>query len=330
MRLGLSYDLKDAAAVPGHDDEFEEYDSPETREIITSALQYAGHRVVPLGGGAEFLDNIRRQPVDLVFNIAEGRGNYRSREAQVPAVLEMLGIPYSGSDPACLAVCLDKTLAKTVVAAAGVATPRWYQVTPDADPADLSDLSLPVFVKPAYEGSSKGVLETSLVPDGVQVAGVIAEMQRRYRQPVLVEEFIDGDEITVGIIGNRNPEILAPMRVLPRRTDEPFVYSLEVKRDYINRVDYECPARLPEGIIEAIRDSALSAYRALGCRDFARLDYRIGVDGTPYFIEANPLPGLGNYSDLVILSGKLGWSHRSLILAVLAAALGRYQTCVAV
>jgi D-alanine-D-alanine ligase len=124
MRIGLSFDLK--TAVTGRhnvEDAFEEYDSPETVAIITAALESAGHQVVRLGGGAQFLDNIRSEKVDIVFNIAEGRGTYRSREAQVPSVLEMLDIPYTGSDPQCLAIGLDKPVTKKLVAAEGVCTP---------------------------------------------------------------------------------------------------------------------------------------------------------------------------------------------------------------
>ena len=130
MRIGLSYDLKAAMPVEQDDpdDALEEYDHPETVDIIAAALESKGHSVVRLGGGSEFLDNIRREKVDIVFNIAEGRGNYRSREAQVPAILEMLDIPYTGSDPQCLAICLDKPVTKKLVAAAGIITPEWLVI----------------------------------------------------------------------------------------------------------------------------------------------------------------------------------------------------------
>jgi len=122
MRIGLAYDIK-AAATGYHavEDAQEEYDSPETVAIISAALEQGGHQVVRLGGGEQFLENIRAEKVDMVFNIAEGRGIFRSREAQVPSVLEMLGIPYTGSDPQCLAICLDKPLTKKLVALNGSA-----------------------------------------------------------------------------------------------------------------------------------------------------------------------------------------------------------------
>jgi len=151
-----------------------------------------------------------------------------------------------------------------------------------------------------------------------------------YRQPVMLEQFIDGDEVTVGIIGNTPARVLGIMRVVPKKPEGPFVYSLEVKRDYVNLVDYECPARLRQDVLDRVEEASLKVFRTLGCRDFARIDFRVGRDGTPYFIEINPLPGLGTYSDLVIMAARLGWTHESLIRAVFDAALKRYPQCVGV
>ena len=332
MRIGLSYDLKDdiKPGDTGVEDALEEYDSRETVELIASYLAAGGHSVVMLGGGREFLDNILKQKVDFVFNIAEGRGNHRSREAQVPSMLEMLGIPYTGSDPLCLATCLDKPLAKKLVTLEGVATPKWRLA---ADKDELSqmnwqDFTFPVIIKPAYEGSSKGIRLASVAEDAAQARDEANRILERYRQPVMVEEFINGDEVTVGIIGNAPPEVLGMMRILPRNKNGHFVYSLEVKRDYKNRVEYECPARLEGKVLEKIKLSSLKVFKTLGCRDFARIDFRIGSDGIPYFIEINPLPGLGTHSDLVIMTIKLGWTQGELIKAVLSAALKRYPQCV--
>ncbi len=333
MRIGLSFDLKTAVAEHRTvEDAFEEYDSPETVAKITSSLESAGHKVVPLGGGAQFLDNIRSEKVDIVFNIAEGRGTYRSREAQVPSVLEMLDIPYIGSDPLTLSVCLDKPVTKKLVALEGVITPRWLIISSlqELNTTRWDDFTFPVIIKPAFEGSSKGIRLTSLAQDVRQAEEEISRVLADYRQPVMIEEFIDGDEITVGVIGNTPAQVLGVMRVLPKKKTGHFVYSLEVKRDYVNLVDYECPARLSPDILKKLEDSSLKTFRTLGCRDFSRVDYRISRDGTPYFIEINPLPGLGNYSDLVIMAAMLGWTHEGLIQAVFNAALTRYPQCVGV
>jgi len=334
MRIGLSYDLKETMPVEqaDGDDAFEEYDSPETVELIAAALEAEGHAVVMLGGGREFLGNILHEKVDFVFNIAEGRGLYRSREAQVPSVLEMLDIPYSGSDPQCLAICLDKPLTKKLVASAGVHTPKWRVINSrqELHQIDGCDFPFPAIVKPAYEGSSKGVRLSSVVENPKQATETIERLLENYQQPVMLEEFIAGDEVTVGIIGNSPPKVLGMMRILPKRKDAYFVYSLEVKRDYLRLVEYECPARLERKVLQNLEFSALNAFKALRCRDFARLDFRVSPDGVPCFLEINPLPGLGTHSDLVIMAKEIGWTHKELIAGVLNAALERYPRCVRV
>ncbi|HTY82399.1 MAG TPA: ATP-grasp domain-containing protein [Dehalococcoidales bacterium] len=333
MRVGLSFDLKTAVAERHTvEDAFEEYDSPETVNIISAALQSAGHEIVKLGGGAQFLDNIRREAVDIVFNIAEGRGTHRSREAQVPSVLEMLDIPYTGSDPLTLAVSLDKPVTKKLLATEGVITPAWLIINNETElkNARWRELRFPVIIKPAYEGSSKGIRLTSLAQEIRHAQEEVGRILADYHQPVMVEEFIDGEEITIGVVGNAPPSVVGIMRVVPRKKPEHFVYSLEVKRDYLNLVDYECPANLPQGVLQKLEESSLKAFKALGCRDFSRIDYRVSADGTPYFIEINPLPGLGTYSDLVIMATMLGWTHEGLIRAVFEAACARYPQCVGV
>ena len=334
MRIGLSYDLKETIAIQqaSCDDAFEEYDSWETVELIAAALETEGHTVTMLGGGREFLNKIPHEKVDFVFNIAEGRGTYRSREAQVPSILELLNIPYSGSDPQCLAICLDKPLTKKLVASEEVSTPKWRIINDiqELRQIDTRDFSFPAIVKPAYEGSSKGIRLTSVVEDAKQAIEVIESLLEKYQQPAMVEEVILGDEVTVGIIGNSPPKVLGTMRIIPKQNKGYFIYNLDVKRNYLDLVEYECPAGLEEKVLQSIQISSLRAFQALGCRDFARLDFRISTAGVPYFLEINPLPGLGAHSDLVIMAKKMGWSHRQLINSVLNAAREKYPQCVRV
>jgi D-alanine-D-alanine ligase len=315
-------------ALP-RDDEDEEFDAPETIEALATALTDLGHDVELLGYGEPLLRRLLSGPrPDLVWNIAEGHGGCRSREARAPAVLEMLDIPYTGSDPLTLATALDKDCAKRLVALAGVATAPWLLVGPDIDwesvESELAAMRFPVFVKPAFEGSSKGILTTSIIPDRVQLRAALEALAEVYRQPVLVEEFIDGDELTVGILGNRSPEVLGVMRVLPSKDAKgPFVYGLEAKRDWQHQVRYECPAQLTAKDTAAVREAALVCWRALGCRDVARVDFRLR-QGVPYFLEANPLPGMSPISgDLVILSGHSGIEYRELVARILQATLNR-------
>jgi D-alanine-D-alanine ligase len=299
-------------------------------------LRSLGHDVELLGDGEPLLRRLLNSGApgrpDLVFNMAEGTGIGRSREARVPALLEMLGIPHTGSDPLTLAIALDKPVAKTIVAAAGVIVPRGEIVGTASTPAPagrqafdrLDSLKLPLIAKPAFEGSSKGVLNKCLIEDRTAVTRVVTELLAAYQQPILVEEFIDGDELTVGVLGNSPPQVLGVMRVVPRSDVKHFVYSLEMKREFSERVRYECPAALAPSETAAVEQAALAAYNALGCRDVARIDFRLR-SGVPYFIEANPLPGLApGWSDLVILAGALGIEHRELLRRILAAAIERY------
>jgi D-alanine-D-alanine ligase len=316
--------------LPG-DDADEEFDSPQTIQALADALSALGHDVELLGYGEPMLERLLRGPrPDLVWNTAEGNGCGRSREARVPAVMEMLDIPYTGSDPLTLAATLDKDCAKRLVALSGVATPAWLLVEPeaawDATELQVAALRFPVFVKPAFEGSSKGVLTNSIIHDPTELRLALAELAEVYRQPVLVEEFIDGDELTVGMVGNRPPEVIGVMRVLPGQpSEEPFVYSLEVKRDWQHLARYECPAQLSSKDTASVREAALACWQALGCRDVARIDFRLR-QGVPYFLEANPLPGLSPESgDLVILSGRAGVEYRDLVGRILEATMQRCQ-----
>lgn len=331
MKIGLSYDLKEAVTQGKNqpEDALEEYDSLETVNAIKAAIEAAGHIAILLGGGREFLTNVLAQKVDFVFNISEGLGSYRGREAQVPSVLEMLDIPYSGADPQCLAVCLDKHLTKKIVSLEGISTPAWRVITSaNIDATEWDTLPYPAFVKPVWEGSSKGIRLNSLVKTPQELKKLVTGLLSQYHQPVLVEEFIAGEEVTVGMIGNSPPGILGIMRVVPRQKNSNFVYSLEVKRDYEKLVDYECPARLAAETLIKIRQYSQKAFEVLECRDFSRVDFRVSRDGTPYFLEINPLAGLNpRSSDLIIMANLAGISHSEVIGSILETALRRNSLC---
>lgn len=340
MKIGLTYDLKGTVETQpgGPEDESEDYDPPDTIDALAAEIEGLGHRVVRLGGGHTFLESVRQSAVDLVFNIAEGRGTYRGREAQVPSVLEMLGIPYTGSDPLTLCLCQDKPLAKQAALSAGVATPR-YQVIhtmEDLDGRREDGLLFPVVVKPAFEGSSKGIRLTSRVDRWADLRQPVNTILQVYRQPALLEEFIAGTEVTVGVIGNTTPQVLGVMEVVPQPPysfhprgnggREDFMYTLEVKRDWRRLVSYRCPPQLTAQCVKEIEAMALTLYRVLGCRDVARLDFRADRWNRPYFLEANPLPGLSPvHSDLPIMAGLVGWSYTRLIERILKSGMARYS-----
>ena len=325
MRVGIACDLKsDFEAPEGPDDLLEEYDSEATVEAIASALRDNGHEPSVLGGGRRFLERVLADPPDLVFNIAEGRGT-RSREAHVPAACEMLGIPFTHADPLTCALTLDKSLAKQVVASAGVPTPR-FVVADRESGIDAHGLRFPLIVKPAFEGSSVGVRLSSRVADEAALRREVARVLEGYAQPVLVEEYCSGAELTVGILGTgASARAIGALQIVPRHgSASEFVYSREVKRDWENQVAYEHPPKLPEPLVRRVEDVALTAHRALGCRDVSRVDIRLDAGGEPQFIEVNPLPGLNpRTGDLCILATKAGLAYPSLIGAIVDGARRR-------
>lgn len=328
MKFGITCTLKDhlldSSQLP--DDWQEELDSPVTIDAIARVLVSMGHTVVKLGDGPELLDRLRREKPDIVFNLAEGRGVSRSREAWVPALLESLGIPYTASDPLTCAVTLEKEYAKRLVASAGVNVPAGLVIQPGEalpDPASIK-LQYPLLVKPAWEGSSKGIRHRCLVHKPSELLSIVKEVRGDYGQPVLIEEFIQGEELTVGLVGNGNDlNCIGILRVVPVQPTEHFVYSLEVKRDWEKQVRYEAPPKLNEKLLHATTHASKQSFHALGCRDLARVDFRVR-DGVPYFLEINPLPGLNpDYSDMVILARLMGISYEQLISSIVQASLKR-------
>jgi D-alanine-D-alanine ligase len=327
MDIGIAFDLRSDFAVDEGAplDRLEEYDSRETVDAIAHALETLGHRVRLLGGGRRFVEAVLREPPELVFNIAEGWGT-RSREAHVPAVCEMLGIAFTHSDPLTLALTLDKPLTKRVVASHAIPTPAFAVVQSEEDLARV-ELSFPVIVKPAWEGSSMGIRRSSRVADATALRDETLRLLADYRQPVLVERFLPGAEMTVGITGNADAaEIVGVMEIEPRRVPrERFVYGLEAKREYAAEVAYHVPPRSVSAIVVArAGEVALAAFRALGCRDVARVDLRCDEHDDPHFLEVNPLPGLSPAtSDLVIQARSCGRSFEDLIGRIVEAALKR-------
>ncbi|GAB4373679.1 MAG: ATP-grasp domain-containing protein [Deltaproteobacteria bacterium] len=324
MRIGLAYNVKPAEVEAGlPEDAFEEYDSEETVGHIRNGLASLGHEVVLLPAGPGIIDRLREERPELVFNIAEGEGG-RCREAHLPALLEMLGIPYVGSDPLTLCVTLDKPVAKRLVGSEGFPTPR-FRVCRDPEDLREGDLPFPVIVKPAFEGSSKGVRLASRATALAQARQRIAFIRDTYGQEALVEEFVSGPEVTVGLVGNGTPRVIGQMEIRPRTLPPgEFVYSLEVKRDYLAQVEYLCPPSLPADAVSRIEHHAKGIHRALGCRDVSRIDFRIDANGVPQFLECNPLPGLSpGYGDLPILAEKMGIAYRALLSMILESALAR-------
>ena len=330
MRIGITCNLKDdlenlsPSLLP--EDAAEEWDHSETIQAIQKSLQSAGHEVHLLGSGLEVIEKIKRLKIDFVFNLAEGFEG-RNRESHIPAVLELLGIPYSGSDPLGLAAALDKSFAKRIALSLGISTPDFWTAERKKDLASIPQNRYPLFVKPLWEGSSKGIRLSSRVNDPMALEREFSRIFKDYsEQPVLIESHISGREVTIGILGNQSPEVMGMMEIRfrdPQKKD--FCYSLETKRNWREEVEYLVPPKLEKKVMSEVQTAALNLFKALRLRDVARFDFRVDSGGTAYFLEVNPLPGLSPESgDLVILASKKGIAYRELILRILQAALNRY------
>ncbi len=304
MRVAILHNPRPAASdasIP--DDAFEEYDREETVAAIAGALAGLGVEPVPVVADRQCARCLEEGDFGFVFNLAEGlRG--RCREAIPAAVCELLGLPFTGPDALTLAVTLDKAVARRVVAP-DVPVAGGVLVDGENGAAQLARLRYPVLVKPNHEGSSRGIDARAICADPLATEQRCRWVRDRYDGPALAEEFLPGAEVTVGVQGNRSSaRILGMMEIAPSDPeDEPFIYSIEAKRAWRERVRYHSPPRLPPRSIEEIRALALTAYRLLGCRDLARLDFRLDAAGSPTFLECNALPGLDpDNSDIVILS----------------------------
>lgn len=322
-QIALTYNLKSHASVRNEDDEAE-YDTFETVNKIKEAIEKTGCRVTLIEATSAIVKEIQDQPIDLVFNFAEGLKG-RGRESQVPALLSLLSIPFTGSDETTLAVGLDKALSKRVVSTENIKTPR-FQVFFEAEEPLKKSLKFPLIVKPNAEGSSKGIIDSSIAYDEKSLRELVGRILVRYEEPALVEEYIEGREFTVGIIGNgKSAEVLPPMEILFKRTDSPF-YSYRVKKNSETFISYECPAKIEPALQKKIDKFALKIFSTLQCRDVARIDLRVSDrDGEPYFIEINPLPGLvDGYSDLTLIARSISMEYDELIRRILNEALKRY------
>jgi len=321
VRVGLAFNMKRIDSHGG-DDREAEYDAPETIHAITRAIESHGHVVVPLEATPDFPRALMASNIDVVFNIAEGMVG-RSREAQVPSLCELLGVPYTGSDSATLSICLDKALTKRLLTE--VDTPSFQVLTTGRE--KLRQFRFPVIVKPNQEGTSKGITSKSVCDDEIRLREVARELIDRYGQPALVEEYIAGRELTVGLLGERRPRVLPPMEVVfLAQTDRP-VYDYECKQSWQRHVRYECPANLTKDELRAVERACRSTFMALGCRDVARVDLRLTADGRVYVLEVNPLPGLTpDYSDLCLIANGAKIDYRTLIGEILSGAVKRWQT----
>ncbi|MFH1063403.1 MAG: ATP-grasp domain-containing protein [Candidatus Omnitrophota bacterium] len=302
LRAGICFNLKTDTAS----DADEEYDEIETIEFLKQRLENLGFEVLLAEQDADLFEKLRNGRLDFALNIAEGKGKTRSRESQVPCLLEWLNIPYYGSDPASLAITLDKWLNYVMLKNASIPVPQMLTIS---DMRQLQDISIPFdgrkyIIKPRWEGSSKGIFNDSVISSLDKCRDKVNHIISEYKQPALIEEFVEQEEITVGICGNEELEILGMMKISQNEPQETFVYSIENKRDWQARIKYErAQGIVNEKTLNLVRQYAMAAFKVLGLRDIARIDFRVDNQGIPKIIDVNPLPGLSpRYSDLMLIS----------------------------
>ena len=321
-KFGLVYNLRRRASTLDRDEEAE-FDSETTVNALAQAISEAGYPVTTLEATPELAGNLGG--IDIVFNIAEGlKGRYR--ESQVPALLELLDIEFTGSEAGPLAVCHDKGLAKRLVRQAGFLTPD-FQVVQSCKGLNAEKFRYPVIVKPVAEGSSKGILPRSVVSTPQELTALVKEMTERYGQPMMVEDFLPGREFTVGLLGGGSrPRVLPIMEiVLPAEKKNP-IYSFQDKLDDTTPIRFETPAKLTPALEKNIVETARGAFAALGCRDVARIDLRLDAQGRVNFVECNPLPGLSpDFSDLCVLAKACGMDYKALVKEILTPAVKRFR-----
>lgn len=322
LRVGVIHNLKRVVANQ-RDDSEAEFDSQATVDALCRAVEAAGHKAIPLEARQELPSQLSE--IDVAFNIAEGRHG-RYRESQIPALLELLDIPFTGSEAGSLAVCHDKALAKRLVFQAGVATPRFQLMTSARAPLEKG-LDFPLLVKPVAEGSSKGVALRSVATDERALREVVEELLDRYSQPALVETFLSGREFTVGVLGGeRKLRILPIMEIIFNNGSQHPIYSFENKLGEDAQVRFQVPAEVDPKLQKRLEQSARTAFRALGCRDVARIDFRLDARGEVNFIECNPLPGLSpGFSDLCVIAKAGGLEYEELVAQILGPAIRRHR-----
>jgi D-alanine-D-alanine ligase len=327
-------------------DQWADLDSESTVNALVEAIRSGGHICEFFEGDLGLIEKLPKFTPDICFNICEGHFG-DAREALVPAILEILRIPYTGSKVLTMALALDKPITKRILTYHDLPTPDFQVFERPDDPLN-PDMIFPMFVKPSHEGTGMGVSQNSIVNDEYELRDQVEQIIKRYKQTALVERYIEGREVTVGLIGNlirpaarrlpedeESPLIEAGLRFLPPLevnlepySNEDVIYSNRLKVELADALDYLCPAPLTPGLVEDLYWYTAAVFRVTGALDVSRVDFRLDVNQglKPYILEINPLPGLApEISDLVIEAKAAGINHTELVNMILEAGLSRYN-----
>ncbi len=344
LRIALLYNLKaNAPHEPGEPvDASAELDSEETVQALQQALEDGGHQVLPLEGDVQLYPTLQRLRgrIDIAFNICEGhRGD--SRESQIPAMLEMLGIPYTASQVLAHALSLDKAMAKRIWMSHGLPTAA-FQVFESPDEPLQAGLSFPLFAKPVGEGTGKGIDAESIVRDEPELRVRLRSLICAYRQLALVETYLPGREFTVGVLGNRLAPKESPLSgrydergfhlfpvleidTSPVAGSERGVYTNRIKSDIPLAINYLCPAQVDSAIGLELKALAVQAFLSIRALDVSRVDFRLDAAGKPHLLEINTLPGMNpTISDLCIMARAEEFAYVELVNDIVRLAARRY------
>lgn len=322
LLVGIAYDLRSDYLKMGFtEEETAEFDSEGTIEGIEAALKELGYITDRIGNVYSLMSRLQKgDRWDIVFNICEGLYGI-GREAQVPAILDIYQIPYVFSDPLVLSLTLHKGQTKRIIRDCGIPTADFVVVEKTSD-IDRVHLPFPVFAKPVAEGTGKGIDSRSKITSREQLRSVSSHLLDRFRQPVLVETYLPGREFTVGVVGSgEEARVLGVMEIVITERAKESTYSYHTKENWVGNVEYP----MATGNIEMLcAETALKAWRCLGCRDGGRIDLKMDNQGTPNFIEVNPLAGLNPpHSDLPMLARKKGIDYTQLIGMIMDSAVKR-------
>lgn len=324
MLIGLTYDLRSVYLAEGYSEtDTAEFDRDDTVDAIQQSLGQLGHQTVRIGHVRALVARLAAgERWDLVFNICEGLHG-TARESQVPCILDAYAIPYTFSDASVMALSLNKSWTKAVLA--GTVPMADERVVASLDDVAGIDLPLPLFVKPLLEGTGKGIDARSVIRAPGQLLEQCELLLDQYRQPVLIERYLSGREFTVGIVGTgKDARVLGTFEIILLASAEADVYG------YLNKE--ECEARIEYRLVDARQDEtvsragqyALRAWLELGCRDAGRVDLRCDDAGEPHFIEINPLAGMNPvHSDLPMLASAAGVEFVELIRLIVESASRR-------
>jgi D-alanine-D-alanine ligase len=318
-----------------------EFDKPETIKAVQAAIESDGHTTIFLEANSTLPGELQRTCPDICFNFSEGLGG-DAREAQVPSLLEMLQIPYTASRVLANAIGLDKAMTKRVWRDLGLPTAPFQEFNRSDEPIS-PELSYPLFVKPAREGTGMGMDNHSICNNETELRQRVAWVLQNYRQPALVESYLPGREFTVAVLGrpeaarySRKSEQYSPdgflrlpvLEVDNHGTLTPGVYGYKTKTLHFGDEGipgFLCPAPITEELSTHLQNLAIKAHKAIGALDVSRVDIRMDASGEPRLMEINTLPGISpGFSDLCVIANAFGWSYEDLVLEILYLGASRF------